>query len=93
MIHECWQVELWFLCLFETQVVHLVHALLKPSLKDFEWNLASMRKECNCMLLHTFFGIALLWDCNENFSSPVATAEFSKFVDILRVQDFNSIIF
>ena len=36
------------------------------------------------MVLQTFFGIALLWDWNENiFSSPVATAEFSKFADIL----------
>ena len=31
-----------------------------------------------------FFGIAFLWDWNENnFSSPVATAEFSKFAGIL----------
>ena len=32
----------------------------------------------------TFFGIALLWDWNENtFSSPVATDEFSIFADIM----------
>jgi len=32
----------------------------------------------------TFFGIAFLWDCNENnFSSPVATADFSKLAGIL----------
>jgi len=31
-----------------------------------------------------FFGIAFLWDWSENtFSSPVATAEFSKFAGIL----------
>ena len=29
----------------------LVHVLLKPSLKDFEHNLASMRNECNCMVV------------------------------------------
>ena len=26
----------------------LVHVLLKPSLKDFEHNIAGMRNECNC---------------------------------------------
>ena len=38
----------------------LVHALLKPSLKDFEHDLASMWKEHNCMVVWTFFGIAFL---------------------------------
>ena len=61
-----------------------VHVLLKPILKDFEHHLASMWNECNCAVVWTFFGIALLWDWNENtFSSPVATAEFSKFAGIL----------
>ena len=52
-----------------------VHILLKPSLKDFEHNRTSMWNECNCMVLWTSFGTALLWDWNENtFSSPLATA-------------------
>ena len=29
----------------------LVHVLLKPSLKNFEHNLASMRDECNCAVV------------------------------------------
>ena len=58
-----------------------VHILLKPSLKDFEHNLTSMWNECNYMVLWTFFGIALLWDWNEN-TFPVATAEFSEFAAI-----------
>ena len=37
-----------------------IRVLLKPSLKDFEHNLARMWSECNCMVLRTFFGIALL---------------------------------
>ena len=55
-----------------------VHILLKPSLKDFEHNLASMWNECNCTVIWTFSDIALLWDWNENwpFSSPVANAVF-----------------
>ena len=48
-----------------------VHVLLKPSLKDFEHNLASMCNECNCAVVWTFFGITLPWDCNENWPFPV----------------------
>ena len=44
----------------------LVHVLLKPSLKDFECNHASMWNECNYIAVWRFFGIALLWDLNEN---------------------------
>ena len=49
----------------------LVHVLLKPSLDDFEHYLASMWNECNCVVVWTFFGIACLWDWNENWSFPV----------------------
>ena len=50
-----------------------------------------MWNEGNCMAVWTFFGIALLWDEEWNFSlgmkttfsSPVATVEFPKFADIL----------
>ena len=38
----------------------LVHILLKPSLKDFEYYLASMWNEHNCIVVWTFFGIAFL---------------------------------
>ena len=44
----------------------LAHKLFKPNLKDFEHYLASMWNEYNCMVVWTFFGIALLWDWNEN---------------------------
>ena len=43
-----------------------VDILLNPSLKDFEHNFASMWTELNCMVVWTFFIIALLWDWNEN---------------------------
>ena len=51
----------------------------------FEHYFTSMWDYCNCMVVWAFFGIAFLWDWNENwpFSSPVATAEFSKFAGIL----------
>ena len=60
-----------------------VHALLKPGLENFEHYFASVWDECNYAVVWTFFGIAFLWDWNENFSRPVATAEFSKFAGIL----------
>ena len=48
-----------------------VHMLLKPSLKNFEHYLASMWNERNCGIVWTFFGIAFLWDWNENWPIPV----------------------
>ena len=48
-----------------------VHVLLKPSLKDFEHYLANMCNECNYMVVWRFFGIAILWDWNENWPLPV----------------------
>ena len=48
-----------------------VHSLLKLSLEDFEHYLASMWNECNCVVIWTFFGIALLWGRKENWPFPV----------------------
>ena len=64
----------------------LVHVLLKLGLENFECYFASVWHECNCAVVWAFFGIAFLGDWNENtFSSPVGTAEFSRFADILSV--------
>ena len=49
----------------------LIHVLLKPSLKDFEHNLTGMWNKCNCMVIWTFFGLASLWDWDENWPFPV----------------------
>ena len=48
-----------------------VHLLLKPSLENFEHYFAGVWDECNCMVVWTFFGIAFLWDWNENWPFPV----------------------
>ena len=61
----------------------LVHVLLNPSLKNFEHYFASMWNEYNCAVVSSFFSIAffgLEWKLT--FSSPAATAEFSKFAGI-----------
>ena len=42
------------------------HILLKPSLEIFEYYFTSVWDECNCVVVWAFFGIAFLWDWNEN---------------------------
>ena len=49
----------------------LVCVLLKPSLMDFEHYFDSMWNKCNCAVVWAFFGIALIWDWNENWPFPV----------------------
>ena len=49
----------------------LVHVLLKLGLKDFERYLASLWNEHDCTIVWIFFGIAFLWDWNENWPFPV----------------------
>ena len=48
-----------------------VHILLKPGLENFEHYFTSMWEECNCVVVWAFFGIAFLWDWNENWPFPV----------------------
>ena len=71
-----------------------IQVLLKPSLKDFEHNLSSMGIERNCPVVWTSFGIAPLWDWNENWPFPVLWPLLS-FPKLLAywVQHFHSIIF
>ena len=42
----------------------LVHIMLKPSMQDFRHDPTSMRDECNCPMVSTFFCTTLLgnWD-------------------------------
>ena len=54
-----------------------VHVLLKPGLENFEHYFDSLWDECNWHCL----SLGLEWKLT--FSSPVATAEFSKFAGIL----------
>ena len=60
----------------------MVHVLLKPHLENFEHYFASVWDECNCLnILYQCLSLGLEWKLI--FSSPVATAEFSKFLGIL----------
>ena len=71
-----------------------IQVLLKPSLKDFEHNFSSMGIERNCPVVWTSFGIAPLWDWNENWPFPVLWPLLS-FPKLLAywLQHFHSIIF
>ena len=62
-----------------------VHILLQPGLDNFEHYFASVWDQCNFAVIWN-----ILWHCLSlglqwklTFSSPVATAEFSKFAGIL----------
>ena len=72
----------------------MIHILLKPGLETFEHYFASMQDECNCVVVWAFFGIAFLWDWNEDWSFPVLWL-LLRFPDLLayRVQHFHSIVF
>ena len=49
----------------------MVHVLLKPGLENFQHYFASVWDEYNCLVVWTLFGIALLWDWNENWPFSV----------------------
>ena len=72
----------------------MVHILLKPDLENFEHYLSSIWNECSCVVVWTFFGIALFWDWNEIWPFPVLWPLLS-FPNLLAycMQHFHSIIF
>ena len=49
----------------------MVYVLLKPGLENFEYYFTRVWNECNCVVVWAFFGIASLWDWNENWPFPV----------------------
>ena len=67
----CWQ----FASAFSKTSLNIwkftVHVLLKPGLENFEHYFTSVWDECNCVVVWAFFGIAFLWDWNENGPFPV----------------------
>ena len=71
-----------------------VHIWLKPGLENFERYFASVWDECNCVVIFVLFGIAFLWDWNENWPFPVLWPLLS-FPNLLTywVQHFHSIVF
>ena len=72
----------------------MVHVLLKPGLENFKPHFTSMWHECNCAVVWAFFGIAFLWDWNENWPFLVLWPLLS-FPNLLAywVKHFHSIIF
>ena len=70
----------------------MVHVLLKPGLKNFEHYFTSVWDDCSCEVVWAFFGIAFLWDWNENWPFPVLWPLLS-FPNVLAfwVQHFHSI--
>ena len=58
------------------------------------WALLSVWDECNCAVVWAFFGVAFLWDWNENWSFPILWPLLS-YPNLLVywVQHFHSISF
>ena len=63
----------------------LVQVLLKSSLENFEYFFVSVWDECNYAVLWTFFGIAFLWDWNENWPFP-ALGPLLSFPNLLVIE-------
>ena len=61
-----------------------VHVWLKPGLENFKHYFTSIWNECTCAVVWAFFWHLLFWglEWELTFSSPVATAEFSRFAGI-----------
>ena len=72
----------------------MVHVLSKPVLENFQHYFTSVWDEYNCMVVWAFFGIAFLWDWNENWPFPVLWPLLS-FPNLLAywVQHVHSTIF
>ena len=72
----------------------IVHIPLKPGLENFEHYFTSVWDECNCVVVWAFFGIAFLWDWNENRPFPVLWLLLS-FPNLLAywVQHFHITVF
>ena len=82
--NKCWQFELWFPHLFESQLVHLevLGSCTADTLPEGFW--AEAYEHVKWSQLYSRLNI--LWHCSSlelewklTFSNPVATAEFSKF--------------
>ena len=88
----CWQFDPFSKSSFNNWK-STVHVLLKPGLENFEHYFANVWDEYNYVVVWTFFGIAFLWDCNENCPFPVLWQLLS-FPNLLAywVQHFHSII-
>jgi len=72
----------------------MVHVLLKPGLENLEHYFTSVWDECNCTVLWAFFGIAFLWDWNENWLFQ-SCGHCLSFPNLLAywAQHFHTIIF
>ena len=67
-----------------------VHVLLTPRLENFEHYFACMWNVCNCVVVWTFFVIAVFWNWNENWSFHSRMKENCL---VLRIYTINAFFF
>ena len=73
-LDDPWMFPIWFLVplpFLKPAWKFTVHVLLKSGLENFEHYFTSVWGECDCVVVWAFFGIAFLWDWNENWPFPV----------------------
>ena len=70
----------------------MVHVLLKPGLENFEHYFTSVWDECNCAVVWIFFGIAFLWDWNENWPFPILWPLLMEHYSVIKRTAFESIL-
>ena len=73
-----------------------IHVLLKPGWRILSITLLVCKMSAICAIVWVFFGIAFLWDWNENWPFPVLwTRKLLSFPNLLAycMQHFNCIIF
>ena len=66
-----WVLAIWGSSAFSKTGLNIwkftVHVLLLPGLENFEHSFTSVWDECNFAVVWAFFGIAFLWDWNEDW--------------------------
>ena len=90
-----WMLAIWSLVpLPFLNPAWISEVLSSCTIEHFEHYFTSVWDECNCEVVSAFFGIAFLWDWNENWPFPVLWPLLS-FPNLMAywVQHFHSIIF
>ena len=79
---------------FSKSSFNIWNFMVKPGLDNFEHYFDRVWDEWNCAIVRAFFGIAFLWDWNENWPFPVLWPLLS-FPNLLAywVQHIHNIIF
>ena len=69
-----------------------IHVLLEPGLQNFEHYFTSVWDECNFAVVWAIFGIAFLWDCNEDWPLCVKGEQYNYLAYIIHEMSTTSLL-